>query len=113
LKISNHKLCQFIVKKYINSNINWPKEIKIAQTLIKTYKDYNFWNSLKELKLPSLAWFFTDDGKNFLKLNIKIQNLPVPDKKFYKIKTEKIGEDKKTCQKPKNLLEFVTYGKKA
>ena len=37
LKITGHKLCQFIIKKYINQKIDWPKEIKIAQKLIKTY----------------------------------------------------------------------------
>ena len=103
----SHKLCQFIVKKYIKSNVNWPREIKIAQKLVKIYKNYNFWNNLKELKLPSLAWFLTDEGKNFLNLQIQVDKLKIKPKIIYKIQEIKIGQDKKTCQKPKTVLEFI------
>lgn len=107
MKISNHKLCQFIVKKYINSNINWPKEIKIAQNLIKEYKGYNFWNNLSKLKLNSLAWFLTEDGKRFINLELKKQKLEDIKIIKYEIQDRKIGEDKNTCQKPKTILEFI------
>lgn len=113
LKITNHKLCQFIVKKYIKDNVNWAREIKIAQTLIKTHKGYSFWNSLKQLKLPSLAWFLTDEGKSFLAIEVKKNDLSLDKKTDNIILTEnKAGEDKKVCQKPKSLLEFISYGKK-
>ena len=112
-KFTPHKLCQFIVKKYIKNNVNWPREIKIAKTLIKTNKGYSFWNSLKELKLPSLAWFLTDEGKVFLAIERKKNELCLDNKQEKIILNEnKIGEDKKVCQKPKSLLEFITYGKK-
>lgn len=113
LKITNHKLCQFIVKKYIKDNINWAREIKIAQTLIKTYKGYSFWNNLKQVKLPSLAWFLTNEGKAFLAIERKKDNLSLDKKSNNIVLTEnKAGEDKKVCQKPKSLLEFISYGKK-
>ena len=111
-KLTPHKLCQFIIKKYINQKIDWPREIKIAQKLIKTYKGYSFWNSLKDLKLPSLAWFLTDEGKKFIateQIKDKL-NLERPEK--IQLKENKLGEDKKVCQKPKSLLEFISYGKK-
>ena len=66
MKITNHKLCQFIVKKYVTQKVDWPREIKIAQKLIKTYKGYSFWNGLKPANLPSLAFFLTEEGKKFL-----------------------------------------------
>ncbi len=107
MKISNHKLCQFIVKKYIQSNINWAREIKIAQNLIKTYKSYSFWSNLKDLKLPSLAWFLTEDGKAFIAIEDKKLDLSFNKVESSKLNENKIGEDKKVCQKPKSLVEFI------
>ena len=111
--MTNHKLCQFIVKKYIKKNINWPREIKIAQKLIKKLKEFEFWENLQDLKSspPSLAWFLKPEGKAFLlkeyekfKLNLKIE--------IVKLEKNKVQDDKKICQKPKTLLEFIRYGKK-
>jgi hypothetical protein len=107
LKITNHKLCQFIVKKYVKQNINWAKEVKIAQSLIKQYKEYSFWNNLELVKLPSLAWFLTDEGKKFINTQIKIHLLKETKRISYDILEEKINEDKKTCQKPKTIIQFI------
>jgi len=107
LKIIGHKLCQFIIKKYIKGNVNWAKEIKIAQNLIKQYKDYSFWNNLNEIKLNSLAWFLTEDGKTFISLQKKRNQLKENKIVHYQINDKKIGQDKKTCQKPRNVLEFI------
>jgi hypothetical protein len=112
LKISNHKLCQFIVKKFIKDKINWPREIKIAQGLTKTYKKYNFWNNLNDLKLPSLAWFLTEDGKRFLATEDKKKYLNIQKSEEAPLQENKIGEDKNICKKPKTLIEFIRYGKK-
>lgn len=112
MKISNHKLCQFIVKKFIKDKINWPREIKIAQSLIKTYKKYTFWNNLNDLKLPSLAWFLTEDGKRFLATEDKKKYLDIKRAQEIPLSENKIGEDKNICKKPKTLIEFITYGKK-
>ncbi len=112
MKISNHKLCQFIVKKFIKDKINWAREIKIAQGLIKTYKKYNFWNNLNDLKLPSLAWFLTEDGKRFLATEDKKKYLNIKKPEEAPLQENKIGEDKNICKKPKTLIEFIRYGKK-
>lgn len=113
MKKNNHKLCQLIVKKYVKNNINWPREIKIAQKLIKKFNSYQFWDNLKDLGAPppSLAWFLKPEGKAFLikeyeKFNLKLNSLQIL------LNKNKIGEDKKVCQKPKTLLEFIRYGKK-
>lgn len=105
--MTNHKLSQFIIKKYIPVNINWPREIKIAQKLLKEYKGYQFWNNLNQIKLNSLAWFLTEDGKKFINLEIKKQSLSYAKSKTYEIQDKKIGEDKILQNKPKNLLEFL------
>jgi hypothetical protein len=105
--MTNHKLCQFIVKKYIQNNVNWAREIKIAQKLTKKYKDYSFWNNLRQVKLPSLAWFLTEEGLAFINIGSKVQEMKEQPKEKHLISNNKIGEDKKTCQKPKNIIQFI------
>jgi hypothetical protein len=107
LKISNHKLCQFIIKKYINQKVDWPREIKIAQKLIKTYKGYSFWNRLKSANLPSLAFFLTEDGKKFIAMEKIKDNLEIDKSIKFEIQEIKVGEDKKVSKKPKTLLDFI------
>lgn len=113
MKTINHKLCQFIIKKYIKQDINWPREIKIAQRLIKKFNSYKFWHNLKDLVAPppSLAWFLKPEGKAFLIKEYELFNL-----NFIKTNTSlsptKVGKDKNICKKPKTLLEFIRYGKK-
>jgi hypothetical protein len=113
LKISNHKLCQFIVKKFIKGNINWPREIKIAQKLVKRFNSFEFWYNLRELGSPppSLAWFLKSEGKAFILKEYEEFNLNL-NQELINLNKNKIGEDKKVCQKPKTLVEFIRYGKK-
>jgi len=113
LKNINHKLCQFIVKKFIISNINWPREIKIAQKLVKRFNSFEFWDNLKQLASPppSLAWFLKPEGKAFILKEYEAFKLNL-NKQLIILKENKIGGDKKVCQKPKTLLQFIRYGKK-
>jgi hypothetical protein len=113
LKKSNHKLCQLIVKKYVKGNINWAREIKIAQKLAKKFSDFEFWINLRELGSPppSLAWFLKSQGKAFLLKEYEKFKLNLNTKELI-LEINKIGEDKKVCQKPKTLLQFIRYGKK-
>jgi len=108
-----HKLCQLIVKKYINGNINWPREIKIAQKLIKKFNSFDFWNNLKELKdpPPSLAWFLKPEGKAFLLKEYENFKLSFEKEKVF-LNKYKIGKDKKISKKPKNLLSFIKINTK-
>ena len=113
MKNTNHKLCQLLIKKFVKGNINWPREIKIAQKLVKKFNCFNFWDNLIELGSPppSLAWFLKPEGKAFLLKEYEKFKLNL-DKKQVQIEKYKIGEDKKICQKPKTLIEFIRYGKK-
>ena len=113
MKKNNHKLCQLIVKKYIKNNINWAREIKIAQKLIKKFNSFKFWDNLQELKSPppSLAWFLKPQGKIFLLKEYEAFNLNL-DKVKIDLQKNKVQDDKITCKKPKSLVEFIRYGKK-
>jgi hypothetical protein len=113
LKITNHKLCQLIVKKYVKGNINWPREIKIAQRLVKRFNSFDFWDNLKNLGSPppSLAWFLKSEGKAFILKEYESFNLNLNKEKII-LEENKVKEDKNICKKPKTLLEFMNYGKK-
>jgi len=104
----NHKLCQFIIKKYIKGQVNWPREIKIAQKLIKKLKEFEFWKNLQNLKSPppSLAWFLKPEGKAFILKEYEKFKLNLSHKEI-QIEKYKIGEDKNILQKPKTLIEFI------
>ena len=113
MKITNHKLCQLIVKKYVKGNINWPREIKIAQRLVKRFNSFDFWDNLKDLASPppSLAWFLKSEGKAFILKEYESFNLNLNKEKVI-LQENKVKEDKNICKKPKTLLEFINYGKK-
>ena len=113
MKISNHKLCQLIVKKFVKGNINWPREIKIAQRLVKRFNSFDFWDNLKELGSPppSLAWFLKSEGKAFILREYESFNLNL-NTEIIKLEDNKVQDDKKICKKPKSLIEFIRYGKK-
>ena len=113
MKTVNHKLCQLVVKKFVKGNINWPREIKIAQRLVKRFNSFDFWDNLKELGSPppSLAWFLKPEGKAFLLKEYELFNLNL-NQNIIKLQENKIQEDKNICKKPKTLLEFIRYGKK-
>ena len=113
MKITNHKLCQFIVLKYIKGKINWPREIKIAQRLVKRFNCFDFWNNLRDLGSPppSLAWFLKPQGKAFILKEYENFNLNLNKDKI-ELEENKINEDKNICKKPKTLVEFIRYGKK-
>lgn len=108
-----HKICQFIVKKFVKGNINWPREIKIAQKLVKRFNSFGFWDNLKELGSPppSLAWFLKAEGKAFLLREYENFNLNL-NTEIVKLEDNKVQYDKKICKKPKSLIEFIRYGKK-
>lgn len=106
--MSKHKLCQLIVKKFVKGNINWAREIKIAQKLIKRFKEFEFWDNLQQLKNPppSLAWFLKLEGKAFLLKEYGAFKL-ILDKKQITLEQNKIGQDKIINKKPKNLVSFL------
>lgn len=60
---------QKLVKAFLfdSKNCSWPKEIKIANQLIKEH-GFEFLIFLEgRQKMPSLCWFLTENGKEFLR----------------------------------------------
>ena len=112
-KSVNHKLCQMIVKKFVKGKINWPREIKIAQKLVKKFNNFNFWKNIPELGSPppSLAWFLKPEGKAFILKQYEDFNL-ILNRKEIVLQENKFDKDKNICKKPKTLIEFINYGKK-
>lgn len=90
----------------------WPREMKMATTLVKTYNlDFLIWVIPPYgKKVPSLAYFMADYGKQYLEeqfFNFKKATLdlsPKPEK--VELEQEKIGEDV-VINKPKSLKDFL------
>lgn len=97
-----------IVKKFVRGNINWAREIKIAQKLTKKFNNFDFWSNLKELGSPppSLAWFLKSEGKAFLLKEYELFNLNL-NTNIIHLKQNKVQEDKVINKKPKTIIEFL------
>jgi hypothetical protein len=94
----------------------WPREMKLAGKLIKKYP-FEFLSALREpfvTKIPSLAWFLTDEGEVFLSsqfFEYKKQTINlVKEKEEIVLQPTKIGEDRLIERTPKTLRDFLKYG---
>ena len=113
-KLTAHKKCQFLVKKFCVLPINWASQIKIAQTLLKKHPDFELWKNLDPIQLKNLAFFLTEDGKSFLFIQRKKSELKLKRPNKTVLEKEKIGEDYVLKPKPKDkkkkyFLTFKTY----
>jgi len=105
------------VKKLLkdNSNIIWPREMKIVKSLLTIFPDEIFWNSLDlGFKLNSLCWLLSDDGRKLLNKEYKKFKLNLPVQKNYEIKENNIAFNSKIeyDEKPLNLREFLNLWQK-
>ncbi len=110
-KINN--IYQYLVWKFLQNpeKVIWPKEIKIAKSLIKDFGEQIFKDlDFSELKLESLAQFRTEKFKKYL---LKQKNLSSLDfKKEHAILDKEIEVDKPEKKKPKTLIDFLRHGSK-
>jgi hypothetical protein len=117
VKNSNLNKKEF-VKKFLkeDSNIIWPKEMKMVKMLFKIFPNESFWESLKlNFKLNSLCWFLSDDGRKFLNTEYKKFNLTLPEIKKFQIENNNIAFENKTAydlDKSLNLREFLNLWQK-
>ncbi len=109
-KINN--IYQYLVWKFCKDpeNVNWPKEIVIAKSLIKDhgeqiFKDLDF----SSLEMESLAQFRTEKFKKYLKKQEDLLGLDFR-KEHAKIGKDLIGKNVKIKKKPKTLIDFLRYG---
>lgn len=103
-----------LVKKFVNyselKRADWPREIKLAKTLLENSGDF-FVKAYLSFKLNSLAWFLTEDGKKYVfeeKLRLSLNFKPT---ETVILSNEKVGESLSLPKKPRNLKEFLNYGK--
>lgn len=99
----------FIEKVVKPENLNWPREQKILKKIKDSYSE-NILNNI-DIKVNSLAFFLTNDGKNYLQ---KIENslkYNVENKEKIILTKNKIGEDKQV--KPIiSIKDFINkYGR--
>ena len=98
------------------STIIWPKEMKMAKTLLQIFPNENFWNSLKlNFKLNSLCWLLSDDGRKFLNTEYKKFNLNLPEAKTFEVENNNIAFENKSSydlDKALNLREFLNLWQK-
>ncbi len=105
---------KFLVMKFVKpENRIWPREIKIANSILKKHSDAQFWNELElGFQLNSLAWFKSVDGLKRLNShnnrNIDIfAEKPTEQNKV----VDKIQEPDKIryvgIGRPKTLLDFL------
>lgn len=109
----NHEIINRFIHVKTGDKYFWPREIKITKKLVTQF-NLEFILQLPEpfgTKIPSMAWFLTNEGKIYLnnaffqcqqkKLDFspkfqQVELLPV-----------KIGEDVEIIKKPKTLKDFL------
>ena len=108
---------QFISKFVKDSkSLVWPREMKVVNTLYKTFPNAGFWQSLElKFKLNSLCWFLSDDGRKFLNTEYK-KFLFEPEKpEVFELKNNNIAFDAKigeTVQAPMTVRQFLNLWQK-
>ena len=119
---------QKIKKKFVKAgNIQWPRDMKAARSLLEKFPDESFWEWIEPYPLVDmLPFLLTQKNIQYLEDKYKIF-LNQQDSKNKKKKLEealdkkedsshnlaepKVGEDKVFVRKPKTVKEFLSYGK--
>ena len=110
-----HQKCQLIISHFLShiNKISWPKEVKIAKSLLQGIPDHTFWLSLRPSKpITTLSYFKTEEGELLIQLSYKNQGIDLSAGRKKVILDDnlgdKIGEDKDlNKKKPKTLMEFL------
>jgi len=117
-KIRKPSSQQLIIGRLVKSEFYsqkgfWPKEMKMANKLIKEYDlDFLLWVIPPyNKKVPSLAYFMADYGKEYLSsqfFNFKNEKTDLtPKANNIQLSETKIGEDVVLDKKPRTLKDFL------
>lgn len=91
----------------------WAREVKLASKLIKDH-GFDFLISQKgKQKMPSLAWFYTDNGKLFIR-DVKSYESMTFDAPKIVLEEQPVAPTTNVEKKPTSLKEFLNifkYGK--
>ena len=89
---------QAFISRTLGNGTNWPRENKIMGKLVELYPEEAFWGGVSiKFKIPSLAWFITDKGSEFLRLEYKKFKFTPEERKQYEFDQEKV---EKTAESP-------------
>ena len=67
MKNIEHEACKALVSKFCANPKSWAQELKIARKLLNLSPDLKSWYALElPMKINSLAYFLTEDGKIFV-----------------------------------------------
>jgi len=104
-------------------SINYPREMKIANTLGKISTDQKFWDSLPEQKVNSLTFFIKKENQDIIRYHhdlfiknewaefVKIKKKTLDFSKQDVILSEtKVGEDLEIKKPILSLKDFINYG---
>jgi hypothetical protein len=107
---TEHENCKFLVSFFCGKIEPkfWGREIKIAKQLLKEYPEIDIWQKIVfKCKLPSLAFFLTDDGKKITKRAFLRNKLVLPEKKDYNLGEQSKTEETVKTIKPKSVFGFL------
>ena len=112
--MSQNDLRKALVQKFVKKEKRvWPRDMKVASTLIKRYPDPDFWRTVElGYDLNSLAFLLSERGdaalKEGLRLFRKRLTLPRDKPESVSVSGEKTGQDYvPNFNKPKNLKDFL------
>jgi len=107
-KIRQLTNAQKLVKAFLfDSKVcSWPKEIKIANSLIREH-GFEFLIFLEgRQKMPSLCWFLTDNGKLFLKHVKKYNSMSFEPQKI-ELTQEPVAPTVEVVKRPSSVKDFL------
>lgn len=106
-KINKRDLIKkLVIEPKTQKRIFWPREMKLLNDLMGIFEDQDFWNKIRNKKVPSLAVLKSAAGLKILKRKYREFCYKIPEKVTIKL-GEKLGEDKEIIRKPKTIRQFI------
>ena len=104
IKVNKKEFIKGLLKE--GSTIIWPKEMKMAKTLLQIFPNEDFWKKVSLKEVISLVAFLTSEAP-YIKLKYSEFNFQ-PELKTEEIKLgDKIGDDYNSAAKPKTIKNFL------
>lgn len=109
----HHQLVEAFLFSPPANRAQWAEQMKLASKLMKEH-GFDFLISQKgKQKMPSLAWFYTDNGKRFLKDIKSYESMTFGGEKIL-LEEQPIAPKTTVEKKPTSLKDFLNifnYGK--
>lgn len=108
--LDNSFSCKKVVEHFIgNTNINWAKQLKIANELLKRYTVELLLTVEPKPGVFSLTWYNTDYGSDYINKYLPVV-IVTEDKPKEKTTKESLEFIPQINNKPKTLSEFLKIG---